>query len=418
MSIIETAKCKIEKLNSHAIGVGETEKGKTLIPYTLPGETVEFERHSYRGKTNFILKSIEVPSSNRIIPECEYFSRCGGCALQHINEKVYEEFKLQLIQDPLNKNNIQANINPLIIIPKGHRRRAVFEVLKKNDEVFLGFHRFHSHQIININHCPAIEKELSDLIPSLKQAFNKILQNKEKAKLHLTLANNGIDIAFELESYLDFTHKDILSKFAKEHNIARVSFYANHSSTLIYQKEKPFIKFEEFEVEIDAFGFLQSSFLSDKIMNEIILDKIKGEKIVDLFCGRGTFTLPLSKTHPIDGFDLDNFALSSLKKAASKYSLNICATSRDLFNIPLNEKELAKYDSALINPPRAGAKSQIALLSRAKINQICYISCNPQTFAEDAKLLVNSGYKLTELTPIDQFYWSAHIELIAFFERY
>lgn len=427
MAIIEQGKCKIDFLNSKGLGVATTSLGEINLPYVLPGEIVEFERHLYRNKITNILKQIIEASPQRIKPTCKYFGACGGCLLQHLNKEEYINFKNEIIAKALQEENIITKINPLIIISNSSRRRANFEVIKKNDQIFLGFHRYHSHQIINIDECPALVPQLSKLIQPLKEILFNILPNKQKAKIFLTQASNGIDMLFVIEDkiYLDNEKKNLLSTFAKENCIIKIKFRFKQTDELIYQTEDPYIKFNNIQVGIDAESFLQASFLSDEILSNIILKyclaitpKNKEElSIVDLFCGRGTFTLPLSNHFNVQGFDSDKAAIRALKKVASQTKFNVQIFERDLFSSPLKIKDLNKYQLAILNPPRAGAKAQIQEMADSKIDDICYVSCNPESFIEDSKILLQGGYKLLEVTPVDQFYWSPHLEVVGFFKR-
>jgi 23S rRNA (uracil1939-C5)-methyltransferase len=179
--------------------------------------------------------------------------------------------------------------------------------------------------------------------------------------------------------------------------------------------------FDEVKVDIDAHCFLQSSFESDRILQEFItkhaLDFGADLKAIDLFCGRGTYTLPLSRYGKVDGFESDPKALEALSKAAKAASRDIELTKQDLFNNPVQTELLSKYNFAVINPPRAGAKEQVIELSQSSIKTIIYISCNPETFAQDAQILIKNNYQLTEVTAFDQFYWSPHLEVIGIFKK-
>lgn len=424
MAIIEHGQCRIKYLNKKGLGVASTRLGEVELPYVLPGELVEFEKHKYRGITNSILKRIIEPSLSRIVPPCPYFGACGGCLLQHLNEFIYTEFKTNLLKNALAKHHIQTNINPLVTIPSGRRRRASFEAVKKQSQIYFGFHRFHSHQIINIDKCPILNLPLSNLIEPLKSILNVILQPHQKVQIFVTKAYNGIDILFESKEQLLLQEKseNLLKSFAEANNVVRIIFQRSFQDAItLLEIEKPYIILGEVPVEIDAKGFLQSSDMSDEVLSKLVLKYLplntEGLKIVDLFCGRGTFTLHLRKYGKVDGFEFDKIALNSLKNAVNENQHQIELFEQDLFNLPLNSSKLNKYGLCIINPPRLGAAAQCLELSRSTINRIVYVSCNPETFASDAKILLSSGYKLIEVTPVDQFYWSPHLEIVGFFER-
>jgi len=459
MSVIEEGKCRIEFLNNKGLGVGFTDLGQVTLPYTLVGELVTFERHTYRGKANCILKEIIEPSQTRQTPECKYFTSCGGCLLQHLSIVDYNNFKHNVGLDALLSQGIHTIINPIITIPPSNRRRANLEVIKKNDQVFLGFHRFHSHQIININECPALLPQLSHLIIPLKEVFNQILEHKQKAQLFITNCHNGIDITITIQeqSCLRTEQRKILLEFAKHYKITRLLFRYRKSLDIIQELERPYVLFGNIAVEVDAYSFLQSSSLSDEILQDLIFkyldcqgqnviarnevtkqsqkildstsrdchvasvpsndNSVNPQSIVDLFCGRGTYTIPLSNYFKVDGFESDQMSIDAIKRAILNTDRQITLEKRDLFNFPLTALELNKYNFCTINPPRAGASSQCQELANSDIDKIIYISCNPESFASDAKILTDNSYILVEVTLLDQFYWSPHIELVGFFRK-
>ena len=457
MSIIEEGKCRIEFLNHQGLGVGVTDLGEVTLPYTIIGELVTFERHTYRGKLNCILKEIIEPSPERQIPICKYFTSCGGCLLQHLPIIYYNNFKYNLAFNALSSQNIKTIINPIITVPPSNRRRANLEVIKKNDQIFLGFHRFRSHQIININECPALLPQLSNLIIPLKEVFNQILEHKQKAQIFLTDCKNGIDITITIQEqrHLKSEQRKILLEFAKEYKLTRLLFRYQKSLDIIQQIAIPYVVFGNIAVEIDAYSFIQSSSLSDQILQNLILkylsvdtkdhhceyseaiaedkdsvtkdlskayaprndDPLNSLSIVDLFCGRGTYTLPLSNYFKVDGFETDKTSIKALEHAIINSNHQIKLERRDLFTLPLTRLELNKYNYCIINPPRAGAQAQSMELVNSNIDRIIYVSCNPESFALDAKILTDNSYILIEVTLLDQFYWSPHIELIGFFKR-
>lgn len=422
MALIEQGICRIESINNQGLGTSKKDLGSNYLPYVLPGDLVVFEKHSYRGKSNCLLKKIVEEAPTRIKPECKYFGSCGGCALQHINKESYAEFKFSLIDKALKAVSIQTTINPVIIISQGQRRRANFKAIKKDNQVYLGFHRFHSHQIINIDACPALMIELSDLLTPIKKLLCDILSHKQKAQLFCTRASNGIDLMIEIsnQGLLTKEQKLYLLRFAEDHNIIiRLQFRSLELLDTVFQRAQPYIVFDSVSVATDADGFLQSCFASDQILTDLLQKYLppKQAKVADLFCGRGTFSLPLSKYFNVDGFESDEAALNALGEASKNIRENISLEKRDLFISPLSVIELNKYDYVVINPPRIGARDQCLRLAASLCERVVYISCNPESFARDAKILSDGGYKLLEVTPVDQFYWTPHLEVVGIFVK-
>lgn len=432
MAVIECDVCNIIALNSSGLGIGisnnTADTSKVIeIPYTAPDEVIKFEKHLHKNHLSFTISKILTPSKYRVSPPCKYFTVCGGCSLQHLEISYYKQFKLDVLHQTFAKYGISCKISPLRSIGSSKRRRAILEAVKKQDQLFLGFKKFHSHQIVNIDSCLLLMPELSDLIDKLKVILKELLGDKEKCKIFITKADNGIDLIIEIKNhnYLSLTKVQILKDFAINNNIIRFTIINDDKWNQIYFAEKPYILFEHTAVTIDNHSFLQVSKESDIILAELInhifckLENAddKELQIADLFCGRGTLTIPASKFGNVDGFETEISAVKALTAAINNSKLKALIYQRDLFKKPLEWDELNKYDAVIINPPRAGAKAQSKLLATCTVKTIIYLSCNPESFAQDAKIIMrNKRYKLEEVTPIDQFQWSYHIELLGIFK--
>ncbi len=414
MALIEEGKCQIDFVNKYGLGCGKSALGVVEVPYTLPDEIISFERHKYRNQSNCLLRTIEKQSLHRITPECKYFGRCGGCTLQHMDIETYNNFKYNLVKNALPDKVI---VKPIITINKGNRRRINLKAFKRDEKMLLlGFYRFHSHQIIDIDSCPVTMKSISDILVPLKETLTLILKNRQKAEIFLTHASNGIDMLLEVNDIIELEFEQKLKDFAIKNGIIRLQISLPKKSMIIYESQSPYIILGDKKVAIDAKCFIQASFSSDRILAELVeqyLPKEKGE-LVDLFCGRGTFALPLSKRFSVYGFDSHTPSLEALEEVSKG---EIFLQERDLFTNPLNTDELRPYRFAVINPPRAGALVQVKELSNSSCTRIIYVSCNPETFARDAKILERGGYKLLEATPVDQFYWSSHVEVVGVFVK-
>ena len=426
MAVIERNICVITALNCRGVGVSKLDSEPIELPYTIPDEIIEFEKHIYRNKLSYTISKILDKSENRVSPPCQYFTICGGCSLQHLDVDYYNKIKLDNLQQALATYSVVVGtISPIKFIGANNRRRAVLEAIKKRDLLFLGFKKFRSNQIVNIDNCLLLTTELSSLIPQLKNILKKILIDKEKCKVLVTRADNGIDLVIEITNNNIITPEltEILQDFAINNHIIKLTVINNIKWNLIYLSENPYVLFDNVAVAIDNHCFLQVSKSSDIILTNLInncFDKIKNTKplqIADLFCGRGTLTIPASKFGIVDGFETENTSVKALRKAIKNTTLKASIYQRDLFTKPLEWDELNKYDVVIINPPRAGTKEQANLLSKSTVRTIIYLSCNLESFARDAKLILhNNRYQLKEITPIDQFYWSHHIELLAIFE--
>ena len=431
MSVIECDVCTIIALSSSGFGIGisnnTSEASKVIeIPYTAPEEVVKYKKHLHKNHSSFAISEILKTSKYRVSPPCKYFTICGGCSLQHLEVNYYQHFKLSTLQQIFTKYDISCKISPLRSIGTSKRRRAILEAVKKQDQLFLGFKKFHSHQIVNIDSCLLLLPELSDLIDKLKLVLKKVLVDKEKCKIFITKADNGLDLIIETKKHdnLCLSIAPVLKDFAINNKIIRFTIINNGKWNQVYLIEKPYILFENTAVTIDNHGFLQVSKESDIILAELInlifgklkIVNNKELQIADLFCGRGTLTIPASKFGKVDGFETELAAVKALTAAINSSKLKAQIYQRDLFKKPLEWDELNKYDVVIINPPRAGAKEQAKLLATSTVQTIIYLSCNPESFAQDTTIITrNKRYELEEVTPIDQFQWSSHIELLGVF---
>jgi 23S rRNA (uracil1939-C5)-methyltransferase len=420
--VVTEHEARVFTLSSHGEGMLLHEDKEITLPFCLPGETVAYERVSSKRNTHYYYNGITKASAERQDAPCAHFTRCGGCLLQHMTTDTYREFKhATVVRSFVTHGLDQYVLSPTIFIDPGQRRRVNMEAVKKNDRVFLGFHRYKSHQIISLTECHTMHPDMAGLLLPLKDALDQVLENFQKASLFITRSHVGIDFHIEIQgvSELSDEKRNVLKKIAEHFDFARLQFRHRKFIDLIHFKTQPVVLFDAVPVETDAFCFLQASDAADQILTKLVRDEIPNSttKILDLFCGRGTFTIPLSKIAPVDGFEFDQKSLAALQKAADENALHIRTEFRNLFDNPLDYKELNNYDVIIIDPPRAGAEAQVRNFNGIKTQKIIYISCNPETFARDAKILMETGWKLTKAIPVDQFYWSPHMEVVGIFEK-
>lgn len=414
MAIVETGTCTITQLNAQGVGMGVSPQGPVLLPYTLPGEEVAFERHAYRNKSNCVLTEVITPSPQRRAAPCPYFGTCGGCALQHVMPEAYGDVKVTMALGQ------QGNLapEPLVALLPGTRRRANFQFVKKRDQVFFGYYKYHSDKIVDITHCPVVLPALSDMIAPLKVLLTQLMPNDTRGEIHALVAQNGIDLVWEIPHDLPLRSipHAVVESFAQDHGVLRISVHRPQSTQVIVHRGDAVVTFGDTPVRVTGNSFLQASFEADKALADLVCSDLpKGARVVELFCGRGTLTFPLAQRGSVVAFEGDPVAVRSLKKALHDHP--IVVHMRDLFKDPLVHQDFKVFDVAVLNPPRAGALTQCQNLAKSRIAHIRYVSCNPETFARDAQVLREAGYVLTRLTPVDQFPWSAHLELVGVFQR-
>lgn len=412
MSGLQLERAVIGEVGHQGDGIAVAAGERLFVPYTLPGETVEVAREGERAR----LVKIITPSVERIEPICPYFGVCGGCALQHWRDDGYRAWKRALVSSALRHGGIETEIAPLIDAHGEGRRRAVLHARRGDGKsVTVGFAAKRSHAIVPIEQCPV-------LAPALKRVFDigrgiaEILSPKEKPlDLHFTATDGGLDLDVRGSGPIEQKMTAALARIAEGEKLARLTRHGE----IVTQLSEPTINIGRARVALPPGAFLQATQAGEDTLARLVLDAAgKAKKIADLFCGVGTFTLRLAERGKILAADSDAPAVAALTRAAKAPGLKSVETiTRDLFRRPLVAVELKGCDLAVLDPPRQGAEAQARELARSKIERVIYVSCNPASFAHDAKILIAGGYRLTLVTPVDQFRYSAHVELVGIFER-
>ncbi len=398
-------------------GVGYVDGEKIFVPFTAPGDKVLVEIVKVKKRTFVHLKEVIEPSSLRVSAPCPHFSLCGGCRLQHINSEVYERFKLEHVRRHLDFFGVKDyQLTPVKRVPPKVRRRITLQYRKRGDLMTVGFAVRSTHRLIDVKECHLVIPAIEQFIPSLRAFLDQwIASGNGHVNLLQTAVGLDVDIHNGQIKKLSLEDHERFASFAQQNNLARISY----KNRVVAEYRKPMISFSGIPVEVSAQGFLQASDLADQLLQESVAQFMPSavKKIADLFCGRGTFTMLLQKYGKVDGYELDDPALAALNKAVQCYQLPVQTFSRNLFDQPLDPQELKPYDVVVIDPPRAGAMQQCEQLARSSVPTLIYISCNPGSFARDAKLLQEGGYQLHTVVPVDQFLWSEHLELVGHFTK-
>lgn len=394
-------------------GDGETADG-TFVPYTLEGEEIAIDQDVDGSNIIRIVK----PSPHRVEPTCRHFGVCGGCSLQHMEAGAYREWKRQQVIIALEQRGLTGvNVEPTVAIAPGTRRRASMSARRTSDGVVLGFHERGSHFIADMEMCPVLHPDLLKIVPRLRGALAEELPDRGSSEIMLTLTDTGIDAFFGIPGLkLDRDQRTRFAILADRLRIVRMTI----NGEMILQSAPPAMTWGPASVDIPAGVFLQATREAEATMlTHISEDLAKSRKIADLFSGCGAFTLPLAKTHAVSAYDSETDAITALGNAlrATQGLKPTMAERRDLFRRPLLKHELDAFDGVVIDPPRAGARSQVEQLATSKVQRIASVSCNPATFARDARILIDGGYQLKVVRPIDQFLWTPHIELTALFAK-
>jgi 23S rRNA (uracil1939-C5)-methyltransferase len=348
---------------------------------------------------------------------CIHFGACGGCTLQDIPDEAYRAKKRGAVVRALEFQGLDAScVADIVEVSPATRRRAVFKITKKDGAIALGFHALKSHTVVDMRQCLVLTPGLVAFASRLRALLHTLLANGQAAEAHVTEADNGIDVAFRANLQLKPALAAAIAKAAPEMGVIRVFW----NGELAFESAAPTVHFGQAEVKLPPNPFLQPTREGETILLAKVLAAMNGAKsIVDLFAGCGTFSLPLAERARVHAVEKDEAMMGALLAAARATSglKPVTTARRDLFKTPLIEAELTKFDAVTLDPPRAGASAQVAHLGKATVARIAYVSCDAGSFARDARVLVDGGYLMEAVTPVDQFLWSEHIELVATFAR-
>lgn len=401
----------IARLGAQGDGIAETADGAIYVPFTLAGERVLADIAGSRGAPVEILQA----SPDRVPPVCVHFGVCGGCALQHFHWDQYLEWKRGRVVEALAAQRIEADVSPARAFPMSSRRRAAFTAMKTGRTLILGFRRALSHDIIDIVQCPILTPSLEASLPALRTLCAALLPQGE-ARILATACDNGLDLLIEPEGKQRPAITPALAILAQEAGIVRLAW----RSDILFSAAPARVMLAGVSVEPPPGAFLQAVPEAEAVMAALIGEAVGNSKTVaDLFAGLGTFTLALARRAKVTPVETDPVMLAALAAAARRASglKPVTALRRDLFREPLAPAELNAFDAVVFDPPRAGAIAQAQTLAKSKVKRVVAVSCNPASFARDARALIDGGYRLDRVTPIDQFVFSPHVELVASFTR-
>ena len=407
----------IERMGQKGEGLARTDRGFIAVPYALPGETVLAEVDGERAS----LVEVTQASPERIAPFCKHFTFCGGCAVQTWNARAYQAWKRSLVVQALDHAKVKADVAPLIDAHGEGRRRVTFHARFDRDalgrtETVVGFMRARSHDIVQLDDCPILAPSLAQSVPVARAVAQVLSQLTKPLDIVVTATLEGLDVDFRGTGKLSFEISQALVSLAGKLDLARLS---NHGEIVI-ERRAPLIQMGKARVAPPPGGFLQATELGEETLAQVVMQGIgKAKRVADLFAGSGTFTMRLAERAEVLAVESDGAALAALERGAhyTQGLRTVTTEKRDLFRRPLIPMELNRFDAVVMDPPRAGAEEQARDLATSHVPTIVSVSCNAQTFARDAKILIDGGYQLRGVTPVDQFRHSAHVELVGLFER-
>jgi 23S rRNA (uracil1939-C5)-methyltransferase len=405
----------IARLGHRGDGVADGPAGAIYVPGALPGETVdvaEVPSHPDRRR----LLQIDEPSAERIAPICPHFGVCGGCAVQHLQDAPYRAWKRDLVVTALRQAGLDAPVGELVDAHGDGRRRAVFHARRGGKDVIeVGFAAARSHRIVAIDRCPVLAPGMGGAIQAAWAIAETLGPVKKPLDIHVTATDAGLDVDVRGSGALTALAMCALAGAAGRHDLARLTRHGE----LVAQARAPTLRIGKAVVALPPAAFLQATVEGEAVLARLTLAACAGAgKIADLFAGIGPFALRLAERARVVAVDNDEAALAALKRAATTGGLKpVAIERRDLFHRPLAAVELKSFDAVVFDPPRQGAQAQARELAASSVPRIVAVSCNPATFARDATALVAAGYRISEITPVDQFRYAAHVEIVARLER-
>ncbi len=406
----------IDLVGQRGDGIAQSASGVRFVPYTLPDEVIEAEP-SASQPDRCTLTRILKPSAERIEAFCPHFGSCGGCAIQHWQDTSYRAWKRELVVEALSHAGIDCKVTDLVDAHGDGRRRMTLHARRGPDGTLrVGFAAAGSHAIIDLQACPILDPAMAGAFEAARAIASLLKPVEKPLDIQITAASNGLDIDVRGTGPLQTKLITALSVLAEEHKLARLTRHGE----LVLMRTPPVIEIGAARVTLPPGSFLQATAMGEAVLGDLVIKASKGAKnIADLFCGVGPFALRLAAGKArVTALDSNADAVNALQKAVTATTglKPITAGIRDLFRRPLVPQELRDFDAVVIDPPRQGAEAQTRFLAASRVPVIVAVSCNPNTFARDARTLIDGGYKLDSVTPVDQFRHSAHVELVARFK--
>ena len=406
----------IDHVGHRGDGVAFAGGNTVFVPYTLGGETVEAEPVADHPDRRQLFR-IEHASAERIAPFCDYFGKCGGCAIQHWQQDAYRAWKRRIVVDTLAHAGIECEVDQLIDAHGAGRRRITVHARRSIDgELRVGFAAASSHAIVAIGQCPILDPALHGALDAARALAELLKPASKPLDIQITATDGGLDVDVRGSGPLPAAMIATLSRLAEQQGLARLTRHGE----LVLMRAPPSIGIGTAQVILPPGSFLQATQAGEEALAALVSARCKRAKhIADLFCGVGPFALRLAAKSRISAFDSDAGAVAALQKAATSTAglKPVKAEARDLFRRPLMPQELRDYDAVVFDPPRQGALAQVTQLAASKIPVVVAVSCNVATFARDARILIDGGYTIGNISPVDQFRHTPHVELVARFLR-
>ncbi len=405
----ESTELTIERLGAKGDGIAVREGTPLYVPFALPGERWRVGSEGAQRLTD---------SAERAEPACRHFLQCGGCLAQHMSPTLYRDWKHGLVVEAFRHRGLDADVAPVVVVDRNSRRRAFLGVERRGAEVIIGFREEGQHTLVDLAECPVLDPLIVAAVAGLREMARRVMVDRAGGRLVVTKLDHGLDVSF------DNGRKDLspheraeLGALAQKMRLARLVVGGEE----IVAAGRPVLTIGGVEVEIAPGLFLQAVPEAERLLADLCVAALpkRAKKVADLFSGVGTLTFPLARRASVAAYDSDRRAVNALAGAMrhAQGLKPVTATVRDLYRDPLSARELAEFDAVVLDPPRAGAADQAERVAKSKVPVVIAVSCNPATLARDARTLIDGGYRMGPVTPIDQFLFSPHVEAVTVFRR-
>lgn len=388
-----------------AKGDGVAASGRHIAG-AIPGDTIDADGAITAGP-------------HHIAPACRHFGSCGGCQLQHVDDTVLEDFVRDRVVNAAKGQELEpGELLPVHLSPPATRRRAGLHALRTHKGAVLGYREGGSHRVVDLAECPVLHPALTALIAPLRAFMAAHGPAKAMVGIDLTLADQGVDVSLVHFPVEGLAATEAALDFAREQGLARLTFDQGYGPETMWEPEPATVTLGGVPVSLPPGAFLQATHDAERRMAADAAEWLGNARMVaDLFAGLGTFAFALREGRKVLAVEAERAAHLACKAAGAQSGGSVLALHRDLFRSPLEPAELNRFDAVLLDPPRAGARAQIAEIAASTLSRVIYVSCNPASWARDAATLAGAGFRLTKLRPVGQFRWSTHVELVSLFER-